>query len=142
MRTSYFSIILTGIVLVVTGCASSEQKFGRGVHDLTEFTRWGEISRSKEQSTLFPKSSVAAPSGFIHGFSRSVARTFVGAYEIVTAPFPPYGPVMEPVSSVYPDSYRPGISSNPIFSTSTHLGFTGGDVAPWSPGSRFTIFDD
>ena len=143
MRTSYFPICIAGIVLVVTGCASTEQKFGRGVHNLTAFTNGGEVSRSVEQSTLFPTSSNGpAPTGFIHGVNRSICRTFVGVYEIITAPFPPYGPVIKPVDSVYPDSYHPGLSSSSIFATDTHLGFSGGEVAPWSPGSRFTIFDN
>ena len=142
MRISRFSIFFAGLVLVGAGCAGPEYKLGRGINNTTELIRGGEIRRSMEQSALFKGPDVAYTTGFIHGFNRSVARTFVGAYEIITAPFPPYDPVIHPVNPVYPDSYKPNLLSDSIFSTDTHLGFSGGDVAPWSPGSRFSIFDN
>jgi hypothetical protein len=42
----------------------------------------------------------------------------------------------------YPDSYRPGLMSDSIFSTDTSLGFSGGDIAPMIQGSRFRVFDN
>lgn len=142
MRTSYFSLLFAGITLVVAGCAGPEHKFGRGINNITEITRGGELRRSMEQTALFHSADEAYTTGFIHGVNRSLARTFVGVYEVVTAPLPPYDPVVFPVNPVYPDNYKPGILSDSIFSTDTHLGFSGGDVAPWFPGSRFTIFDN
>ena len=117
MRTSHFSIFLAGLALVAAGCAGPEHKFGRGINNITEFPRGGEIRRSMEQSALFRSPDMAYTSGFIHGFNRSVARTFVGAYEIITAPFPPYDPVIFPVNPVYPDNYKPKTLSDSIFST-------------------------
>ena len=42
---------------------------------------------------------------------------------------------------VYPDSYRPGLIEDSTFATDTMLGFSGGDIAPFVPGSRFKVFD-
>jgi putative exosortase-associated protein (TIGR04073 family) len=142
MRTTYLSVLLATVALVVTGCASAEHKLGRGINNITELPRGGEIRRSMEQSALFRSPDEAYTTGFIHGFNRSLARTFVGAYEIITAPFPPYDPVVFPVDPVYPDSYKPKLVADSIFATDTHMGFSGGDVAPWFPGSRFSIFDN
>jgi hypothetical protein len=41
---------------------------------------------------------------------------------------------------VFPESYKPGLLSDSLFDTDTYSGFSGGDVAPWVPGSRFSIF--
>jgi hypothetical protein len=43
---------------------------------------------------------------------------------------------------VYPDSYKPRLLSDSTFDTDTSLGFSGGDVMPFVPGSRFHIFDN
>ena len=44
------SLALAGIFC---GCAGPERKFGRGMNNLTEFVRGGEIRRSMEQSALW-----------------------------------------------------------------------------------------
>jgi hypothetical protein len=44
-------------------------------------------------------------------------------------------------SPVYPDSYTPNLVEDSSFATDTNLGFSGGDVNPLMPGSRFRIFD-
>lgn len=142
MRTNIFSLLLAGASLIFAGCAGPEHKLGRGINNITEFPRGGEIRRSMEQTALFRSPDEAYTTGFIHGFNRSMARTFVGAYEIITAPLPPYDPVIFPVNPVYPDHYKPGILADSVFATDTHLGFSGGDIAPWFPGSRFSIFDN
>lgn len=142
MRISRISLLLASISLVVAGCAGPEAKLGRGINNVTEFPRGGEIRRSMEQAALFRGPDVAYTTGFIHGFNRSLARTGVGVYEIVTSPFPPYDPVIFPVNPVYPDNYKPNTLSDSIFSVDTNLGFSGGDVAPFVPGSRFHIFDN
>ena len=62
-----------------------------------------------------------------------------------TAPFPPYDPVFTDyltVDPIYPDSYKPHLLADPTFGPDTALGFSGGDVAPIFPGSRFRIFDN
>jgi len=147
------SLLLSAIALALfaTGCASPdqgfafEQKFGRGLRNLTEFARGGEIRRSMEQTALLDGPDMAYSTGFIRGFNRSLVRTGVGVYEMITAPFPPYDPVFTDymtVNPVYPDSYTPHLMADPTFGPDTSLGFAGGDVAPFFPGSRFRIFDN
>jgi len=153
------------LALTLAGCAGPEQKLGRGINNLTEFVRGGEIRRSMEQTALWDGTDAAYTTGFIRGFNRSLARTGIGLYEIVTAPFPPYGPLFTSTNRIYPDftvknrnypwggmvlpeqpvypaAYKPAILSDSIFATDTSLGFSGGDVAPMVPGSRFHIFDN
>ena len=135
------ALAITGSLL--TGCANVERKFGRGVTNLMEPIRMGEIRRSMEQAALFDGAD-ATGTGFFKGLNKTLARTGIGVYEIVTAPIPPYGPVFTDYLSpgpVYPDSYKPGLMEDSMYSTDTNLGFAGGDVAPNIPGSRFRIFD-
>jgi len=127
-----------------SGCANTEQKLGRGMSNMTEFARLGEMRRSMEQTALFDQPGGHYATGFIRGLSKSFARTGVGIYEVVTAPFPPYDPVFTSYLSpnpAYPDAYRPDIIDDAMFDTDTNMGFSGGDVAPYIPGSRFKIFD-
>lgn len=163
MRTSLTLPALV-LILALAGCAGPEQKLGRGINNVTEFARGGEIRRSMEQTALWDGADVAYAGGFLRGFHRSLTRTAIGAYEIVTAPLPPYGPLLTstnrvypdyaagnkkypwggmvlPENPVYPDNYKPRIFADSIFSTDTSLGFKGGDVAPMIPGSRFRIFE-
>ena len=148
MRITYsvvFSVIAASLFAV--GCAGPERKLGRGINNVTEIARSGEISRSIEQTAVFNDPEVGYTTGFIHGFDRTVARTCVGVYEIVTFPFPnhsgkDYDPVFYPENPVYPDSYRPNMIADTIVSPDSGLGFGGGDVMPFSPGSRFRIFDN
>ncbi len=132
------------VVVLSSGCANVEQKFSRGVSNMTEFARLGEIRRSMEQTALFDEPGHHYTLGFVRGFNKSLVRTGVGAYEVVTAPIPPYDPVLTDYitpSPVYPDNYTPGIIAGSTFETDTHMGFSGGDVAPFIPGSRFKVFD-
>jgi putative exosortase-associated protein (TIGR04073 family) len=143
--SSVLSLLALGYVVV--GCAGPEEKFGRGVVNVTEFARLGELRRSVEQSTISGDSpEFGYTAGFMHGLNRSFERTGVGFYEIFTFPFPnyaggDYGPIMRPTGPVYPESYRPGWLADPTLSPDTALGFAGGDLAPMIPGSRFRIFD-
>ena len=99
LKSLLFSVAVAGLLLFATGCASTdqgfafEQKFGRGLRNVTELARGGEIRRSMEQSALLDGPDIAYTTGFIRGFNRSLARTGVGIYEMITAPFPPYDPV-------------------------------------------------
>ena len=152
-------------VLALTGCAGPERKFGRGMNNVTEVARLGELRRSMEQSGLWEGPEAAYTTGVIRGLHRTVVRTVIGAYEMVTAPIPPYhalltstnrlypdfsirnstfpwGGMVLPEDPVYPASYRPGVLSDSLFATDTSLGFSGGDVAPMVPGSRFHVFDN
>ncbi len=140
---SLLALVAT-IGLMATGCANTEAKFGRGMSNLSEPLRLGELRRSMEQTAGFDGPDVAYSAGFISGLNRTLARTGVGIYEIVTAPIPPYDPVWTSYLSpnpVYPDSYKPTLVEDSAFATDTNLGFSGGDVAPFIPGSRFRIFD-
>jgi len=129
---------------------------------MTEIVRLGEMQRSVEQTGLWDGPGARA-TGFTRGFTRTMARTGIGIYEVVTFPLPPYGAVLTPKHGIYPDyavkttkenwgglklpeqpgypaSYKPGLSGG-AFDTDTYLGFSGGEVAPGFPGSRFRIFD-
>jgi len=130
------------VAALATGCANVERKFGRGMANTQEVVRWGEYRRSLEQSAVFNSPDYTYTTAAIHGFNRSLARTGIGIYEIVTAPFPPYGPVCPRRFSpepVYPDNYRPDIMADSMFETDTHIGFSGGPIAPIVPGNRFQV---
>jgi putative exosortase-associated protein (TIGR04073 family) len=127
-----------------TGCANTEKKFGRGMANTFEIVRGGEFRRTMEQSALFDGPDFAYTTGFMRGINRTLARTGIGIYELVTAPFPPYDPVATDYFApgpVYPDNYTPGILEDSMFASDTYLGFSGGDIIPMVPGSRFRIFD-
>jgi putative exosortase-associated protein (TIGR04073 family) len=139
--------VLGVAVLFTSGCAYTnkvENKFGRGMANTYEIVRGGELRRSMEQTALFQGPDMAYSTGFMHGLNRTFARTGIGVYEVITAPFPPYHPVFTAQFApgpVYPDNYTPGIISDSIFSTDTELGYSGGDVLPFIPGERFRVFD-
>lgn len=142
-----FSILCSVVLLAVlsTGCAGPEKKFGRGVNNIYEPIRLAEMRRSIEQTSYENPASANYSHGVIRGLNRTLARTGVGIYEIITAPFPPYDPVFTDYLSPnpqYPDSYKPGVFEDSIFDTDTSVGFSGGEVAPFIPGSRFRVFDN
>ncbi|MCX6891672.1 MAG: exosortase system-associated protein, TIGR04073 family [Verrucomicrobia bacterium] len=147
MRNIFSSLAALAVVgILASGCAGAQKKLGRGVSNTVEFARLGEMQRSMEQTALFDTPGHNYSLGFIRGFCKSVARTGVGVYEVVTAPLPPYKPVFTDYVNpdswyLYPDSYKPGLIADSMFSTDVNLGFSGGDVAPFIPGSRFKIFD-
>ena|SRR5207247_9106895 len=154
------SLIAVTAVVAVAGCAGPENKFGRGLNNLTELVRGGEMRRSMEQTALWDGPSQGATIGFARGFTRTMARTGIGLYEVITFPFPPYDPLLVPKGRLYPDSsirsrqypwgglelsenpvfpdsYKPGLRGNSLFDTDSSVGFSDGDVLPWFPGSRF-----
>jgi putative exosortase-associated protein (TIGR04073 family) len=144
MRKS-FSLLLVALAGVfASGCANVEQKFGRGVSNTFEIVRMGELRRTMEQTMLFDTPDQSYATGFVKGMNRTLARTGVGIYEIVTAPLPPYHPVFTDYLApgpVYPDSYRPALIEDSTYATDAYIGFAPGDIAPMVPGSRFSIFD-
>src|SRR5438105_12690997 len=136
------AIVITSAL--ATSCANVEKKFGRGMSNMFEIVRGGEFRRTMEQSALYDGPDTAYSTGFVQGVNRTMARTGIGVYEIITAPFPPYDPVYTDhfaPGPVYPDNYTPNILADSMFSTDTSLGFSGGDVAPMIPGCRFKILD-
>ena len=142
------TLVIAGVLS--SGCLHAEKKLGRGISNMTEFARLGEMRRSVEQAALFGEPGGNYATGFIHGFTRSVARTGVGVLEVVTFPIPPYEPFFidylrpEPWlidHPVYPDNYRPDIIDSATFATDMNMGMSGGDIAPYIPGSKFKVFD-
>jgi len=163
------SISLLVVVIVITfifaGCAGPERKFGRGMNNVTEVVRLGELRRSMEQTAIWDGPEASYTVGFVRGLNRTVIRTGIGAYEMVTFLLPPYralmtstnriypdfsirnsnypwGGMVLPEFPVFPDNYHPTLMSDSLFATDTSLGFSSGDVAPMVPGSRFHIFDN
>ena len=131
--------------LFTSGCAGPEQKFGRGMSNTFEVVRWGDMRRSIEQNAVWNSPGVGYTYGAYSGFHQSLARIGLGVAEIATFPLPPYHPIFTkyiPANPQFPASYKPGLVSDPLFSTDTYTGFSGGDIAPFIPGSRFTVFDN
>jgi putative exosortase-associated protein (TIGR04073 family) len=144
-NTLYLLGSLSLVAFMVSGCAGPEEKFGRGFSNMTELARGGEFERSVEQEGIFSGTDVGVTTGFARGFDRTLARTGIGLYEVITFPIPPYGPVCTDYLSPkpqYPDSFHPRKWSDATFDTDRQVGFSGGDVAPWFPGSRFRVFDN
>lgn len=145
MRNTFSLLMAVAVTgLLTSGCAGPERKLGRGLNNFGEIARWGEMRRTMEQTALFDSPDQAYTTGAVKGFNRSMARIGVGLYEIVTSPFPSYDPVFTNYLNpqpVYPDNFKPGLIAVPGFGTDTSLGFSGGEVAPMFPNSRFRIFD-
>jgi putative exosortase-associated protein (TIGR04073 family) len=130
---------------LASGCANPGKKFARGMSNTFEVARLGDLRRSMEQHGLFEHSYSA---GFMDGMQRTLARTGLGVYEVVTFPLPSPGHGYDPICTDYlpakpvsPDNYKPALLEDSNFATDTNVGFSGGDVAPFWPGSRFRIFD-
>jgi putative exosortase-associated protein (TIGR04073 family) len=149
MHTQAFYILsLFATVALVAGCAGPEQKLGRGLNNSVELIRLGEMRRSMEQAAVFdPSGHGGMTTGIINGIDRSFARTGIGFYEVLTFPVPngahhDYTGIFQPYDPVYPDSYKPDWIAEGFLQPDTSLGFAGGDIAPYIPGSRFRVFDN
>lgn len=151
-------LALTLVAAVLTGCGGVERKLGRGMNNSMELFRGGEMRRSIEQAGLWDGADAAFSTGLVQGIGRTMARTAIGFSEVITAPFPPYTPYSFPekwfrdpsnklrsepfsVNPVYPDTYQPRLFSDTIFHTDSRIGFAGGEIAPFIPGSRFRVFE-
>ena len=142
-RLTFLAALVVGSALLA-GCENTERKLGRGMNNTLEIVRLGEVRRTVEQTALFESPDNGYNYGFFHGLNRTLARTGIGLYEVVTCPFPPYDqPFADayPPGSVFPDNYQPTLMEDPTFATDTNLGFAGGDLTPFVPGSRFRVFD-
>jgi len=151
MRNTFISLLGgAALVALASGCAGPEQKLGRGLSNSLEIVRLGELRRSVEQANLFDAPNTGYATGLIRGIDRTLARTGLGLWEIVTFPIPnhakSYGPIATSYISptpVYPASYTPNwLGGDTTMETDVALSMSGGDVAPFVPGSRFHIFDD
>lgn len=151
MRSKLTSVAaLAALAAFAIGCAGPEKKLGRGINNFTELARMGELRRTMEQSALWDGPDVAYTTGFIKGLNRTMFRTAVGAFEIATFPIPSYEPYLKPgntlmpdatINPTYPDNYAPRLISDSTYEPDAALGFTGGDIAPFFPASRFRIYD-
>ena len=146
MRKVILPLAVLAVALFAAGCTGPEQKLGRGLSNTFEIVRLGELRRSIELNSVEPLPGTGY-FGLIHGIDRSLARTGLGVFETVTFPIPT--PTYRPIFTKYiapdpmfPESYKPGLYSDALFDTDTYTGFSGGDVAPWIPGSRFSIFSN
>lgn len=155
MRKSLPFLVAVVATAVLTGCKGPEQKLARGFSNTFEVVRWGDMRHSVEENAVFSSPDVNYSYGAIHGFDQSITRIGLGIVEIVTFPIPnpPHGNSQDwnykpmatsyiPASPQYPESYKPGIISGSTFDTDTYTGFSGGDIAPFVPGSKFRIFDN
>lgn len=141
------TLVLAAIALAtvfIAGCAGPEKKFGRGVTNIVEPVRMGEMQRSFEQQAVFyPNTGYAT--GMVKGLNRTLARTGLGAFEILTFPIPipgGYDPIWTNYLSAapaHPASYKPGLIATPGLDQDIYLGASGGEVAPFVPGSRFNV---
>lgn len=144
MRKLIFPLAIGIAAAFIAGCAGPDQKLGRGLSNTSELVRWGELRHEVEENSILKRPGYGYY-GVVHGFQRSLARAGIGVYEVATFPIPSYSPVLTDHFSpdpVYPLSYKPGTLSDALFDTDTYTGFSGGDVAPFVPGSRFKIFDN
>jgi putative exosortase-associated protein (TIGR04073 family) len=146
MRNALPILVAVALAAVFTsGCAGPENKLGRGMNNMFEAARMGELRRTVEQTAVFESPSAGYTVGFVRGIDRSVARTTLGVFEVATFPLPPYDPLftnyLKP-GPVFPESFKPGRVSEGLFDTDTFMGFSGGDVAPFLIGSRFRVFDN
>ena len=146
MRKLIFPLAAVAAALLATGCTGPEQKLGRGLSNCYEIVRMGELRQSIEHNAVesLPGTGYF---GFVHGLNRSLARTGLGVFETVTfpIPMPTYKPMFTKYfvpDPVFPESYSPNLLSDALFDTDTYTGFSGSDVAPMVPGSRFSIFDN
>src|SRR5471030_854137 len=123
MRNAISLLAMAGLAALFTsGCAGPEQKLGRGISNSLEFARGGEMRRSIEQTAVFDSPGQAYTTGVIRGFDRSVERTGVGLWEVVSFPFPNHKDSYGPIDTarllpgpVYPESYKPGLPSSSLF---------------------------
>lgn len=141
MRISSIAICVLAAAFLSTGCAGPERKLGRGLTNVAEVTRLGELRHSMEQAAIWDSPQQGITSGVITGISKTVKRTAIGAYEVVTFPIPSYDSIVEPEWGQHPDNHTPNLVSDSTFATDTSLGFSGGDITPFLPGSRFKVFD-
>ena len=150
MRKSLFTLSgCAALALFAVGCAGPEQKLGRGLNNSLEVFRGGELRRSIEQTTVFESPDAGYTTGFVRGVHRTLARTGIGFWEMLTFPFPnhsagSYDPIATrylAAGPVYPDNFHPGVlAGDSTLETDSNVGMSGGDVAPFIPGSRFRIF--
>lgn len=141
MRKIFPLIALLAIAALFTsGCAGPEAKLGRGIRNTCEIVRLSGLRQSMEQTAVWNSPAEAATTGVVKGFDKSIARTGIGIYEVITFPFPPYHPVATKYLSpnpTYPDNCVPGLPDDPLYSTDHYIGYSTGSKFSWVPGVQF-----
>ncbi|MFO1457923.1 MAG: exosortase system-associated protein, TIGR04073 family [Verrucomicrobiota bacterium] len=132
----YAVLAIVGVTPLLTGCNSMEKKLGRGLTNLAEPLRMGELVRSAEQNSLSMDIDGSPGYGVIHGFTRTIERTAVGAFEVVTFPIPTQ-PIIYPVNPVFPDSQERSQIGYFGIGSDQFIGLQDSSVAPFIPGSEF-----
>lgn len=133
-----FVLLAVSGVSLLTGCSSMEQKLGRGISNAYEPIRMGEIRRSYEQTYLADGAMAANTTGVVHGVARTLQRTVVGVFDIVTFPIPT-DPLIKPEYPVLPDSQSQAPIGSFGVGSDQYLGFQDSAVLPFSPGSEFSV---
>jgi putative exosortase-associated protein (TIGR04073 family) len=146
MRNALSLFGLLAIIAVVTpGCSGPEEKLGRGVRNTADIVRMGELRTSVEQTGVWDGPADACTTGVVKGVDKTLARTGLGIYEVITFPIPPYHPIwtkyLSPEPS-QPDNYVSSLPSGPLYATDHYTGFSGGSAFGWVPGSQFNVFGD
>jgi putative exosortase-associated protein (TIGR04073 family) len=132
------------VAAVAAGCAGAQNKLGRGVNNSLEPIRLADWRTSVQRTMLYPSPNANLHTGMVRGFTKTMARTGVGLYEIVTFPFPTYDPIFTDYISPepqYPDGVKPGLPDQPIFWNDDSLGYSGGTIGGFIPGGTFRVFD-
>ena len=132
--------------LFTTGCAGPDHKLGRGFNNTFEIVRMGEMRRTVEQTTVFESPGIGC-----HRRLRSRLRPYPGSHRprpvskwrpsrcrLTTR----FSPNISSPNRCSRTATSPAVISDPLFDTDTYTGFSGGDIAPFIPGSRFTIFEN
>ena len=124
------------VAFFVAGCQGPEEKLGRGLSNTAEVLRWGEMQKSVQESVVEPWPGTGYY-GWINGFNKSIARTGVGIFEVVTFPIPT--PDYKPMFTKYltPDPAMPNIA------TDYYTGFSDGTtIGHYFPLLYFPVFGD
>jgi putative exosortase-associated protein (TIGR04073 family) len=91
--------------------------------NVMEPLRMGELRRSMEQTALFAGPDAGYGTGLIRGINKTIVRTGLGAFEMVTAPIPPYDPLctdyLTPSPAILTATNRPWSRIQPFLPTPT-----------------------
>jgi putative exosortase-associated protein (TIGR04073 family) len=143
MRNVLSLVALLAVVATFTsGCKGPEEKLGRGVRNTCDIVRLGGLREEMTDTAVWDSPSDAATTGVVKGVDKTLARTGVGIYEIVTFPFPPYRPVCTKYLSPepgYPANYTVDLADGPLYHNDSNIGFSGGTIAGFVPGSQFDV---
>src|SRR5580700_10852013 len=92
-KITFTMVPLLGLALLLSGCAPGPQeKLGRGMANMGEIFRWGEMRRSVEQTAVIDNANLEFTTGILKGADRTVRREAAGFYEVFTFPFPNHAP--------------------------------------------------